>query len=97
MRKFVASLLTVTMVLCASVGILEAQADSEDECDRYYTSIEVHSGDTLEAICNDWYNKYDNANHYDSFDDFINEISRENSLTTDVIYPGHYLTVSYYR
>ena len=58
---------------------------------KYYTSLEIQSGDTLWSIASRY---ADEA--YISVEDYIKEIKVINHLPSDMIIEGHYLTVFYY-
>ncbi len=58
---------------------------------KYYTSIEVKSGDTLYSIAN----TYMSAG-YSSADEYINEVMNMNHLSSTTIKAGEYLAIPYY-
>lgn len=58
---------------------------------KYYTSIEVTSGDTLWSIAN----KYADE-EYVSVQEYIEDLKYMNNMTSDTIIEGHYLTIAYY-
>lgn len=58
---------------------------------KYYTSMEVESGDTLWSIAVEYADE-----NYISIEDYIQELKYMNNMTTDTIIEGHYLTISYY-
>lgn len=58
---------------------------------KYYTSIEVESGDTLWSIATRYADE-----EYVSIEDYISELKYMNNMNSDTIIEGHYLTVAYY-
>lgn len=58
---------------------------------KYFTSLEIKSGDTLWSIASRY---ADEA--YITVEDYIREIKAINHLPSDMIVEGHYLTVFYY-
>ena len=87
----ISCLLILFLVIgCFSFGSV-AKEDSADNIYKYYTSIEVKTGDTLLSIAE----KYA-ASHYDSYEDYIEEVIFINSLRDEKLRPGSYLIVPYH-
>lgn len=59
---------------------------------KYYTCIEVSSGDSLWSIAERYMD-----DHYGSIHDYINELKAINGLESSNIHVGQYLTVPYYH
>lgn len=59
---------------------------------KYYKSVEISKGDTLWSIAND---NYDSA-HYKDIQEYITEVKKLNTLTSDEIVTGNYVIVPYY-
>lgn len=59
---------------------------------KYYKSVEISKGDTLWSIAND---NYDSA-HYKDIHEYITEVKKLNTLTSDEIVTGNYVIVPYY-
>ena len=82
-------LIMLTITFC-SLWVISAKADTKDsllpECS--YTSIKIGLGDTLNSIAEE----YNTSDSY-SDDSYIEEIKRINSLYSDKIHPGCYLTI----
>lgn len=89
-------------MLAFSVFISDDSADAhstdgsyiQDEisfCDRYYTCIEVSSGDSLWSIAEEYSDP-----DYETIHSYIDEIKAINSLRSNNIHAGQYLTVPYY-
>lgn len=58
---------------------------------KYYTSIEIQEGDTLWSIACQYADE-----NFISVQDYIEELRYMNQLSSDRIFEGHYLTISYY-
>lgn len=65
--------------------------DETGQC-RCYKSIMIEPGDTLWGIASDFKDA-----HYDSTQEYIDELMRINGLSSDRIHAGRFLTVSYYK
>ena len=85
-------LLMVTIVVFTCFfSSIKTQAAPADKTYKYYTSIQVESGDTLWNIaCEYMTDDYSNINTY------IDEICSINQLTDCQIHAGEYLTIPYY-
>lgn len=90
----------IVMILCLTIAIVVtfgsfisvAKNNPEDtSIYKYYTSIQIQSGDTLWDLANHYI-----SSEYNSINDYINEVKILNSLETDNIHEGQYLTVPYY-
>lgn len=89
-----AAILTVmlTAFLFASV-IVKAQSGSSALNERiYYTNITVEKGDTLWKIAEE----YIDYGHYDSIYEYMEHLTRLNHLTSDNLFAGEHLIVTYY-
>ncbi len=58
---------------------------------KLYKTIEICPGDSLWAIAEEYRDE-----HYDSLEDYIQDLKEINHLETDCIEEGNYLTVAYY-
>ncbi len=67
------------------------QANSEKGRFKYYTSITVHSGDTLNSIAGEYYSE-----DYKDVQAYIDEVCSINHIKDDVIYAGENIIVPYY-
>lgn len=88
------SMLLVTLVftICLSLSsVVFAGEDKKEQTYKYYTSVQIESGDSLWSIAN----KYCTEGNMD-ISDYIKEIKQINHLTTDNITSGQYLTVIYF-
>lgn len=59
--------------------------------DKHYKSIIIEYGDTLWGIAAEF-----KDSHYESVQDYIDEVMQINNLKTDRIHAGKYLTIPYY-
>lgn len=66
-------------------------ADRESDCSKCYKSIVLEYGDTLWGIAAEY-----KGTHYESIQDYIDEVMLINHLATDKIHAGQYLTIPYY-
>ncbi|MDR2547729.1 MAG: LysM peptidoglycan-binding domain-containing protein [Lachnospiraceae bacterium] len=82
------------IILSIALGSILSLADSGDAVHsfKYFTSIEIESGDTLISIAH----RYIDLNHYTSIDAYIGEVIRINNLRDDNIIAGHNIIVPYY-
>ncbi len=75
---------------------MKAKAQSTFEAEsiqyKYYMSVKVESGDTIW----DYAERYANKTYYDSYNTYINEVVRINSLPNEEITIGQYIILPYY-
>ena len=95
-RKMILFLLTFCLVITVSIGISGFLSNAKNPDSRisykYYTSITVSGDDTLWSIAE----KYMDPEHYQSANDYIQEVKNLNHLKNDVITYGEHLIVPYY-
>ena len=78
--------------MCSSFSS-DAQSDMYKPEFKYYTTVMVHSGDSLWSIASDHYSE----DHYDDLNSYITEICRINRMNTDsILNAGESLIVPYY-
>ena len=82
--------LMICLLLVMSLGI-SSKANNEHNVYKYYTSVEVASGDTLWTIAD----KYMGEGCFDK-QEYINEVMNLNHMYSDNITAGEYLVVPYY-
>ena len=82
----IASLICVLMI---QTPALYAQSTHENA--KYYTTIEIESGDTLWSIAQEY-----RTSEYRSLQAYIDEVKQINGLAGDNITEGCYLTIPYY-
>lgn len=97
MRKnFLLFVMTLCLIVTTSIVISSfrsnAKTDPAKETCRYYKSITVSEHDTLWSIAK----TYMDETHYDSVQDYIDDIMHINNLKNDAIYADAHLIVPYY-
>lgn len=86
-----------TLGVSLAIGILgcsflsKAQAEDAAVSYKYFTSVQVKSGDTLLSIAQEYTDE-----HYDSVYAYMEEVCLTNHMLDDKIYAGDYLIVPYY-
>ncbi len=95
-RKFLMFVMTVCLVITSSIGVNGFMSNAKDKHSKisykYYTSITVGREDTLWSIAGE----YMDEDHYDSLNDYIEEVRQINHLANDIITYGGHLIVPYY-
>lgn len=95
-RKFFMSFMTVCLVITISIGLNGFLSNAKDNNSRtshkYYTSITVSKEDSLWSIAE----KYMDKEHYESTNEYIQEVKNMNHLGNDIITYGEHLIISYY-
>ena len=95
-RKFMMSIMTFCLVITFSIGIngfLSNAKNSDSQISyKYYTSITVSNEDTLWSIAE----KYMDMEHYNSINDYIQEVKTMNHLQNNNITYGEHLIIPYY-
>lgn len=97
MRKnFLLFVMTLCLIVTTSIVISSfrsnAKTDPAKETCRYYKSITVSEHDTLWSIAK----TYMDETHYDSVQDYIDDVMHINNLKNDAIYADAHLIVPYY-
>lgn len=96
MKNFLIFAMTICLVVTCSVVLSgfrsNAKDDSAEVSYKYYKSIVVSGNDTLWSIAEE----HMDADHYDSINDYINEVKAMNSLCDDSIRYGTHLIIPYY-
>lgn len=96
-KRLILFMLTILIIL--GVGMCFGSMSSKAGADRkvepvsykYYTNIEVADGDSLWNIASEYI-----TDDYDSIDQYIKEVKQINSMDSDVVQSGQYITVPYY-
>ena len=95
-RNIVALILSVFMVIAVSIFLISFSTEANDmehqPSYKYYKSIEVDKGDTLWSIAKDNID----SNYYKSTYEYVAEVKRMNSLTSDNIVAGSHIIIPYY-
>ncbi len=96
MKNFLILAMTVCLIVTCSVVLSgfrsNAKDDSAETSYKYYKSIVVSGDDTLWSIAEE----HMDVEHYDSINDYINEVKAMNSLSDDAIHYGTHLIIPYY-
>lgn len=95
-KNFLLFVMTLCLIVTTSVAVgsfrSNAKNDPAKETYRYYKSITVSERDTLWTIAE----RYMDEMHYDSIQDYINDVMYINNLKNDAIYADAHLIVPYY-
>ena len=90
-RTLILSILTFTMVMVWILSAFTSRANENKKSYKYYTSIEVNTGDSLWTIAGEHM-----GTTFESKKEYINEVKEINHLTDDKITAGEQLIVPYY-
>lgn len=85
------SIIAVFMFCSILFGTIHTQAAPAETTHKYYTSIEVESGDTLWEIAGEYI-----SDEYSSMNEYITEICSINHISKDEIRAGQCLVLPYY-
>jgi len=84
--------LVAVIVFCSIIfGTINTQAAPAEVTNKYYTSIQIESGDTLWAIANEYI-----TDDYADMHEYISEVCSINHISEDEIHAGQYIVVPYY-
>lgn len=97
MRKnFLLFVMTFCLIITTSIAVSSFRSNAKNDASRetykYYKSIVVSDSDTLWSIAEE----YMDNEHYGSVPEYIRDVMRINSLTSDAIYADAHLIVPYY-
>lgn len=87
-----------TLILSAGISVTffsfrtKAQSSNEEIQYKYYKSIVIEPGDTLWNLAEE----YGVLEHYDSRQEYIEEVMRMNGLSDDQIITGQYIIIPYF-
>ena len=85
-------ILSSLLVFFASMSIQASDMEHQQQVSyKYFKSIYITQGDTLWSIA-----EANMDEHYSSQKEYINEVKRMNSLTSDHIVCGSYLIIPYF-
>ena len=85
------SIVAVIMICSVMFGAIHTQAAPAELTNKYYTSIQIESGDTLWAIANEYI-----TDEYADMNEYICEVCSINHISEDEIHAGQYIVVPYY-
>ncbi len=84
-------LICICVVLGTGFSAAAKNTNHSNEVYKYYTSIQVESGDTLWGIAD----KYISLEHW-NYDTYIEEVITLNHMNDEKIHAGQYLMIPYY-
>lgn len=94
MKKLMVMTALVVFIMSSVCGhsLLNALADEPElpASQKYYTSIQIHSGDTLWGIASEYAGSCGMTTA-----DYVAELKSMNGLKEDVIHSGQHLTIMY--
>ncbi len=85
------SFIAVVMIFSIMFSTINAQAAPAEITNKYYTSIQIHSGDTLWGIASEYI-----TDDYSDMNEYMNEICSINHISRDEIKTGEYIIIPYY-
>lgn len=89
----------LTLILSAGISVMffsfrtKAQSSDKDIQYKYYKSIVIEAGDTLWDLAEE----YGASEHYESRQEYIEEVMRMNGLSDDQITAGQYIIIPYFN
>jgi len=81
----------VVIIVIAAHSSVAVNASPDHENQKYFTTVQVNSGDTLWDLSQEYI-----TSEYASVDDYIKEVEKINHISKDEITAGCYLVVPYY-
>lgn len=84
-------MISAVILLGSSIRAFAGSRDYSQPVYKYYTSIQVQSGDTLWDIADTYTREFDIDK-----EEYIDEVCRMNHLQNGEIHSGDYITVAYY-
>ena len=85
------SLVAVVTICSIVFGAINTQAAPAEITNKYYTSVQIESGDTLWAIASEYI-----TDDYTDMNEYIREVCSINHISEDEIHAGQYIVVPYY-
>lgn len=84
--RFLVSLFIIAVIVCTFViiGNNAVRTNASETAEKYYKSITIESGDTLYSIA-------------EEYGCTVDELKSMNNISSDTIYAGQMLIVSYYK
>lgn len=94
-QKYIVSLfcfaIAVVMLSIIFLRTTNAQAAPAEVTAKYYTSIQIETGDTLWSIASNHI-----TDEYQDMNEFIQEVCSINHISRDEIHAGQYIIIPYY-
>ena len=95
-RNIMTLIISALAIISLSILLISFSAEANDmehqPSYKYFKSVEIAKGDTLWSIAKDNID----YEYYKNTYDYVNEVKRMNSLTSDRIVAGSYIIVPYY-
>ena len=95
-RNIMTLIISALAIISLSILLISFSTEANDmehqPSYKYFKSVEVAKGDTLWSIAKDNID----YEYYNNTYDYVNEVKRMNSLTSDRIVAGSYIIVPYY-
>ena len=85
------SLIAIAMICSIMFGTISTQAAPSKTTNKYYTSVQIGSGDTLWSIASEYI-----TDDYTDMNEYIREVCSINHIAEDEIHAGQYIVVPYY-
>lgn len=87
-----ALIISIMIVFCVSGLVTNARSTNDEQEYKYFMSYEVEHGDSLWSVASEYCDT-----HYDTVEDYIEEICIINSLSSDSrLIAGNHLILPYY-
>lgn len=95
-RNIITLIASLFIIIVVSISLISFSTEANDmehqPSYKYYKSIEVAKGDTLWSIAK----SNIDSRYYKSTYDYVNEVQKINSLTSDNIVAGSHIIIPYY-
>lgn len=95
-KNFLIFVITICLIVTCSISLNGFRANAKDDSTevsyKYYKSIVISDNDTLWSIAE----QYMDEDHYESINDYINEVKNMNAMVDDIIHYGEHLIIPYY-
>ena len=85
------SIIALVMIFSIMFSTINTQAAPSQATNKYYTNIQIHSGDTLWRIASEYI-----TDDYADMNEYMDEICSINHISRDEIKAGTYIVVPYY-
>lgn len=98
MKKFTITIATVIIMLIGIITVAEGKTPSETAYRVQYTTMTVHTGETLSKIAHDLWNKDPkmNSTRWNSYKDLLDEIFVSSGIkNADYVQAGTTISVPY--
>jgi len=85
------SIIAVITICSIIFGATNTQAAPAETTYKYFTSVQIESGDTLWAIASEYI-----TDEYSDMNEYMNEVCAINHISEDEIHAGQFIVVPYY-